>query len=435
MTIGVGEEDAMNTGKERMQWWQDARFGMFIHWGLYTIDGLDCWKMHDMGIPTGEYAEKFESRFDPREFDARRFADVAASAGCRYVVMGSRHHEGYCLWKTDTTAFSSVEMTPRRDFIGEYVEAVRSAGLRVGFYYSLLDWRFQSYWDGPRRDPEGWENLVRYVREQVRELMTRYGRIDILWYDGAWPVRGLPGWGFEPTLQELAEAWRSEELNAMVRELQPDIIINNRSCLPEDFGTPEQNITPEDRPWELCDTMGHLWGAAAQDLNRKTPREIITRLITCVSLSGNMLLNIGPDADGSVQGWQEENMRAVGAWTASHGEAIYGCEGEWQAPFSGGLAPWRTTRSGNTLYLHLLHYPGSAFGIADLHDYHIESASLLDTGERLNVTHEPTRDIVSGLPVVPPDDIATVVKLEIRQKTEAERNARGCIALADPNRK
>ena len=220
----------------------------------------------------------------------------------------------------------------------------------------------------------------------------------------------------------------------MVGELQPDIILNNRSFLPEDFGTPEQTITPEDRPWELCDTMGHLWGAAPQDLNRKTPREIITRLITCVSQSGNMLLNIGPNADGTVQEWQAKIMERIGDWMDKYSEAIYGCVGEWQYPFNHGLAPWKTTRKGDdTLYLHLLHYPGPNFGVGNLHDYWLESAELLDTGKSLTISHEPTRDIIKGLPEKAPDDIATVVKVKIRGKTDAEKKERSTIALDDPD--
>ena len=418
---------------KRIRWWQEARFGMFIHWGLYTIDGLDCWKMHDMGIPTQEYVRRFEPRFNPRQFDAGEYARVARAAGCRYAVMGTRHHEGYCLWSTQTTRFSSVALTPQRDFIAEYVDAMRGAGLKVGFYYSFLDWRYRAYWEGPRRNPEGWAQFVDYVHAQVRELMTLYGEIDILWYDGAWPVSSVDGWGFSPTSEEVAEAWRSAELNAQVRELQPHIIINNRSFLPGDFGTPEQTIAPQDRPWELCDTMAHLWGAAPQDLNRKTPREIITRLITCASQGGNMLLNIGPDEDGAVQEWQRQIMARIGEWMDVHGEAIYGCVGEWAPPFNQGLAPWRTTRKGDILYLHMLHYPGQIFGIANLHDYWLESAELLDTGTRLDISHEPTRDVIAGMPADPPDDIAAVVKLKIRGKTDEEKRARGSIALDDPD--
>jgi alpha-L-fucosidase len=412
------------SGSDRIDWWIDARFGMFIHWGLYTIDGLDCWKMADMGIPVDEYVDRYEKRFNPLEFDAGCLAEAARDAGCKYVVMGTRHHEGYCLWNTKTTDFSSVSMTPKRDFIAEYADAVRSVGLRVGFYYSLLDWRYRSYWHGPRKNPEGWRDLVDCVHRQVRELMTQYGRIDILWYDGAWQAHGNPGWGFAATGEELARYWRSDELYSMVKELQPEILINNRSYLPGDFGTPEQTITPEDRPWELCDTMGDLWGAADQDLNRKTVREILTRLITCVSLGGNMLLNIGPDENGRIQEWQRDILMKIGRWLDIHGEAIYGAEGEWAKPFNNGLAAWRTTRKGNTLYLHLLRYPGREFGVANLHDYWFVSAELMGTGESLKIEHEATRDIIHGLPEASADDLISVVKITIRAKTDAEKQNR-----------
>ena len=413
--------------------WQDARFGMFIHWGLYTIDGLDCWKFFDMGIPVDEYVRRFEPRFNPKKFDARAFARVAKGAGCKYVVMGSRHHEGYCLWNTKTTRFSSVHMTPGRDFIAEYVRAVRSAGLKVGLYYSLLDWRYKAYFDGPRKSPARWRRLVALVHEQVRELMTQYGKIDILWYDGAWPG---PNWGFEPTQVERSRAWKSKKLNATAHKLQPDILINNRSCPYSggDFATPEQEITPEHRPWELCDTMADLWGAAPQDLNRKTPRQIITRLITCVSLGGNMLLNIGPGADGSVQPWQARTMERIGAWMRKHGDAIHGCGAEWQAPFNHGLAPWKTTRKGKTLHMHLLRYPGKEFAIANIHGYHLKSARVLTTGRRLRIVHEPTRDVIKGLPQKAPDPIATVVTITTRPKTAAEKRRRAVIGLADPEK-
>ncbi len=385
-----------------------------------------------MGIPVKEYIQRFEPRFKAERFNACTWAKIAKNAGCKYVVMGARHHEGYCLWNTKTTRFSSSHMTPKRDFIAEYVKAARAAGLKVGFYYSLLDWRYKSYFDGPRIDPKAWQKLVTMVHEQVRELMTNYGKIDILWYDGAWP----DDWSYLPIDDEVAEAWQSHKLNAMVRKLQSGILINNRSypLSGGDFGTPEQKITPEDRPWELCDTMGDLWGAASQDLNRKTPREIITRLITCVSLGGNMLLNIGPKPDGTVQQWQKRIMEKIGIWMRKHGEAIYGCRGEWKSPFNNGLAPWRTTRKGNILYLHLLRYPGPEFSIANFHDYYLKYAHVLDTGQQLKIIHEPTRDIIQGLPLRAPDPIATVVKITIRPKRTAGEKHYVRIGLEDPEK-
>jgi len=413
--------------------WQRDRFGMFIHWGAYSVGGLDCWKMHDLGIPVHEYVRRFARRFHPRKFDARALVRTAKSAGCRYIVMGSRHHEGYCLWNTATTRYASVHMAPKRDFIGEYVRAARGAGLKIGFYYSMLDWRYRSYFAGPRKDPEGWRKLVRLVHAQVRELMTNYGKIDILWYDGGWPALD---WGYAPSEQEIAEAWQSRKLNAMVAGLQPGILINNRSYPHSggDFGTPEQHITPEHRPWELCDTIGALWGYAPQDRNRKPVHEIVNRLITCVSLGGNMLLNIGPRPDGAVQKWQAAILARVGAWLKKHGEAIYGCGAEWSPLFNKGLAPWRTTRKGNTLYLHLLRYPGTEFGIASFHEYHLVSARILTTGAPLEIVREPTRDLIRGLPARPPDPIATVLALKIRPKTAAEKRSRAWIGLEDPEK-
>ena len=270
---------------------------------------------------------------------------LAKATGCRYVILGARHHEGYCLWDTDTTTFSAARMTPGRDLVAEFLQAGRRARMRVGLYYSLLDWRHKAYWMGPRNDPRGWKRLVDYVHAQVRELMSRYGRIDVLWYDGAWPDPS-GRWAFKPTLQQLAQAWRSKELNAMVRRLQPHIVINDRSALEGDFGTPEQSVDwieqaqrgPTNRAWELCDTLGDLWGFSPADRNRKSVREVITRLITCASRDGNMLLNIGPKPDGSIQPWQQRMMGRIGGWVHRHAESIYGTSGEWSRPFTTSLA-------------------------------------------------------------------------------------------------
>ncbi|MBN2212187.1 MAG: alpha-L-fucosidase [Sedimentisphaerales bacterium] len=419
--------------------WRQARFGMFIHWGLYSAGNLDCWKMNDMGIPVDEYARELEPKFRGKNFDAATVVKLAKNAGCKYIVMGTRHHEGYCLWDTATTTFSSVHGTPRRDFIAEYVQAARSAGLMVGFYYSFLDWRNRAYWEGPRKNPQAWKRFVAYVHAQVRELMSNYGKIDILWYDGAWgPTHLNPwgvkyAWGFKPDAAGYAQAWQSAKLNAMVRQLQPGILINDRSYLPEDFGTPEKTITPEHRPWELCDTIGFYWGASSRDRDRKSPRTLLDRLIYCVSRNGNMLLNVGPKPDGRLMAWQQKTMLQLGRWLKKHDEAIYGCGGEWQNPFNNPLAPWYTTRKNNTLYIHLLRYPGESFGLANHHDYHLLSARLLDTGKKLKIIHEPMRDIISGLPKQSPDPLACIVKVKIREKTPSQIKARKWIGIEEPN--
>lgn len=419
-------------------WFQEARWGMFVHWGLYSAGNLDCYNIMNMGIPVREYIEKLDPLFTGRRFDADQLISLAVNAGCKYMVMTTRHHEGYCLWNTDTTRFSSFHLTPKRDFIAEYVRAARKVGIRIGFYYSLMDWRYQAYWSGPRKDPKGWNSFVDYVHAQVRELMTRYGKIDILWYDGHWrPIPHLGSWvewDFKATDEQMAEAWRAAELNEMVRKLQPDILLNNRTYLPGDFGTPETVIRPEARPWEMCDASGYFWGYSSCDHDRKSAVKVISNLTSCVAQNGNLLLNVGPRPDGTIVGWQRRLMEQVGEWLRKHGEALYGCQGESQHPFFAGLAPWHTTRKGNHLYLHLLRYPGSTFSLANTHDYCLLSAQLLDDGRPLEITREPTRDIVLGLPRKSPDPIAAVVKIRFRMKTEAEKKARRWIALPNPDR-
>ena len=216
-------------------------------------------------IPKAEYA-KLADRFRPGKFDAHEWVKIAREAGMRYMVLTTRHHDGFSLFDSQVSDFTSVKTAAKRDFIGEYVEACRNAGMPVGFYYSLLDWRWPAYWDGPKKDPEGWKEVRDYVHSQVRELMTNYGKIDILWYDGSWP--------------HSAEDWEAQKLNEMVRSLQPGIIINNRSGIPGDLETPEQRIQGHERPWETCMTMDDLWwGYHPGDANVKSPTQLVRTLV------------------------------------------------------------------------------------------------------------------------------------------------------------
>jgi len=380
---------------ERLKWWIEARFGMFIHWGLYSIPARGEWVMFLERIPKSEYV-KLAQRFNPRKFNADEWVSLAKEAGMRYIVLTTRHHDGFCLWDSKVSDFTSVKAAAKRDFIAEYVEACRKAGMRVGFYYSLLDWRWSEYWDGPAKNPEGWAKFRDYVHEQIRELMTNYGKIDILWYDGAWPYT--------------AEDWQSERLNAMVRSLQPNIIINNRSGLPEDFETPEQHIRYHDRPWESCMTIDETWwGYHVGDRHLKSPLEIVRLLVKCVAGNGNLLLNVGPKSDGSIPEAYKRRLKAVGVWLERNGESIYGA----------GAAPinvshlGQATAKGNKVYVHIFYWTGNGeICVAGTKNKVIEVYMLADN-KRLTFEQKEDRLFIRGLPRKAPDPIDTVIAIEL----------------------
>ena len=240
----------MTEYEKRLQWFHQARFGMFIHWGLYSLLKRGEWVMFQERILPSDYA-KLADQFQPRKFDADAWAGLAAEAGMKYMVLTTRHHDGFCLFDSQVSDFTSVKTAARRDFVAEYAAACRRAGLKVGFYYSLLDWRFPGYFD-PKKHKASSEALVQQYHDQVRELMMNYGRVDMLWYDGDWVNHGQAG------ITDIAGFWGAREVNAMVRRIQPQIIINNRSGTLEDLDTPEQHVTASKpgRGWESCMTMG-----------------------------------------------------------------------------------------------------------------------------------------------------------------------------------
>src|SRR5579864_307857 len=278
--------DAAETRERRMKWWHEARFGMFIHWGLYSVAGRHEWIMENEAIPVAEY-EQLAQRFTPKPNAARAWAKLARQAGQKYMVMTTKHHEGFCLFDTKLTNYSAPKQAARRDLVREFVDAARAEGLRVGFYYSLMDWHHP---DGARcaQDEAARERFVAYTHGLIREITTNYGRLDVLWYDVAWPLD--------------AKGWESEKMNEMVFGLQPEIIVDNRNLLPGDFSTPEQTIEAagEGRAWESCMTMNDSWGYQRADDNWKSPKTIVRNLVECAQGGGNYLLNIGPTGDGSV---------------------------------------------------------------------------------------------------------------------------------------
>ncbi|MEM3747716.1 MAG: alpha-L-fucosidase [Thermoproteota archaeon] len=393
-------QEEKDSVEKRMSWWVEARFGMFIHWGLYAIPARGEWVMYCERIPKNEYA-RLAQKFNPKRFDADKWVALAKQAGAKYMVLTTRHHDGFCLWDSSVSDFTSVKTAARRDFVAEYVEACRKAGMRIGFYYSLLDWRWPAYWDGPEKNPEGWKEFRNYVHAQVRELMTNYGKIDILWYDGGWP--------------HSPDAWGSEQLNAMVRSLQPEIIINNRSGLPGDFDTPEQRIEGSHRPWEACMTIDDLWwGYHPGDPNLKSPMQLVRNLVKCVSGNGNFLLNVGPKADGTIPPEQAVRMRAVGRWLRRNGESIYGA----------GAAPFpqphvgQVTMKGSKVYVHIMFWPGREMCVAGIKN-RVLKAYMLVSGRKLPFEQKEDRLFIRGLPLRAPDPIDTVVVLETEGKPEA----------------
>ena len=403
--------DAMQaaTRAQRMAWWHAAKFGMFIHWGLYSVLGQHEWAMEAEGIPIPQY-ELMAKHFHPKPNAAREWARLAKRAGQKYMVMTTKHHEGFCMFDTKLTNYCAPKQGPGRDLVREYVEAARAEGLRVGFYYSLMDWHHP---DGAlcKTDEAARKRFVAYTHGLIRELMTNYGKIDVLWYDVDWPLT--------------PEQWESERMNQMVFELQPEIIVNNRNGLDGDFSTPEQHIQAAKmgRAWETCMTLNDSWGYNRGDDSWKTPKAIVSNLATCAAGGGNYLLNVGPKPDGSVPAESVEILDAVGKWLDINGKAIYQTQ---RGSFAGHPPNANFTRNGNTLYIHEKYWPGVTPAAQWLSFFQpgvvvaigglkakVKSARLLKTGQNVTFSQdEPLHLRLTGLPVEAPDSPSTVIEVE-----------------------
>jgi alpha-L-fucosidase len=378
--------------ERRMKWWHEAHFGMFIHWGLYSVLGRHEWVMENEGIPVAEY-EQLAKRFTPKPNAARAWAKLARQAGQKYMVMTTKHHEGFCHFDSKLTNYCAPKQACGRDLVKEFVEAVRGEGLRVGFYHSLMDWHHP---DGARcaEDEAARQRFVAYVHGQIRELLTNYGKIDILWYDVAWPLD--------------AKGWESEKMNKMVFELQPDIIVNNRNKLEGDFSTPEQKIeAAKGKAWESCMTMNDSWGYQKADDDWKSPRLVIQNLSTCAKDGGNYLLNIGPKPDGSVPEESVRILTTVGKWMDRNAPSIY-TQDRCRVNRSNYAF---FTRKGNTLYMHVKFWPGEVVTIGGLATK-VLSAKLLATGQPVQFTQEKFRTRFTGLPQRAPDAPLTTLAIE-----------------------
>lgn len=415
----------VNLYKEHIEWFQKARFGIFIHWGLYSVHGHGEWAMYVERTPVDEYSVLAE-RFNPDKFDADNWVDIARKAGAKYLVLTTRHHDGFCLFDSNVSDFTSVKTAAKCDFVAEFVNACHRADMKVGLYYSWLDWRYPGYFDRIKY-PESFKAMVEQAHAQIRELMTNYGKIDLLWYDGHWipkPGRMLsnpasPFEGPEYSPEEWAELWNAKEVNAMVRQLQPGILINDRSGLKEDFDTPEQYVKSSEpgRAWEACMTIGDFcgWGYLNNNPNLKSTVQLIQHLVTAASNEGNYLLNIGPKLDGTVQVEFTDRLQEIGGWLKVNGESIYGTE---RCPFSGGMLGL-TTAKHDKAYIHIFRWPGEEACIPGVAP-EIKSAYILATGQGLKISYRSNgRLILNGLPANPPDPYDTVIVLKFYDKPKA----------------
>lgn len=428
-----------NDYEKRVKWYQEARFGMFIHWGLYAIPARGEWVRSTEEIPKEDYMKYFHA-FDPVDYDPVKWAKAAKRAGMKYVVLTAKHHDGFCLFDSQYTDFKSTNTKWGRDIVAEFVEAVRGEGLKVGLYFSLLDWYHQDYphygdKNHPMRNRKEYSNenrnfqrYLEYMHNQVREICTNYGKLDILWFDFSYDnLRG--------------EAWKAGELIDMVRSLQPDVIIDNRlevsgegygslaSGNPApwhgDFVSPEQMIPPngiqdvngKDMVWEACVTMNNNWGYHAQDNFFKPASMLIKKLVECVSKGGNMLLNVGPDAKGNIPEESMKRLEIIGKWMEKNKESIYGCgKADIEKPDYG-----RVTKKENCLYLHVYENSIGPLPILGVAKEQVESIQYLSTGAEIPVSaswvHSDYPEILFadlGPNPVLPDEIDTVLKLTLK---------------------
>jgi alpha-L-fucosidase len=409
-------------------WFDEARFGLFVHWSHCSqlgcdlswplVGGVSVGGMSSTEVPIATYHAGADT-FCPEPGAAREWARLAAAAGARYAVLTTKHHDGFAMWPSALSDWTIARTPYRGDLVGEFADACRAEGLRVGLYHSLSDWHHPDYpafteadkpypFIGyPRPDPEAWERYLAVLHGQVRELLTGYGTIDVLWFDGQW--------------ERTADEWRAAELRQMIRDLQPRCLVNDRLPVPPDFETPEQFLPPEPPGgrWEMCLTMGGSWGYRPDD-TYKPASTLVRTLCEVAGMGGNLLLNVGPGPDGHLPAPQVTRLQAIAGWMGRHGEAIGGTEP--------GLAPWQwygpSTRRGDRTYLFAVARPYDSVTVRGVPVRRVARVVHLATGEELPFTArmsvldelvnpDPMGELTIEIRADQIDDLATVLALDL----------------------
>lgn len=418
--------------EKRMAWWVHDRFGMFIHWGLYALPARHEWVKRWERLNDTQYHPYFEL-FNPDMFDAKAWARSAKAAGMKYAVLTTKHHEGFCLFDSKYTDYKATNTPAKRDLVKEFVEAFRAEGIKVGFYYSLLDWHHPDFTidvlhpQQPANDADtayarlnkgrDMEKYRQYMRNQVTELLTRYGKIDIMWLDFSYP--GNKGHGKDH------KDWGSVELLKLIRKLQPGIIVDNRLDLGayedgEDFLTPEQVKVEEldqfkGKTWETCQTFSGSWGYFRDENTWKTHKQLLALLIGAVSKGGNLILNVGPTARGVFDTRATKALDSISHWMQYNNKSVYGCT----YPPAGFDTPPNTMVSYNPntkrLYVHLFEYPGNAFTLPGYKGKIKYAQFLHDNSEiRFKMAESNTNDVILSLPDKKPGFEVPVIELVLQ---------------------
>jgi alpha-L-fucosidase len=417
-----------------MSWFDTARFGMFVHWGHSSQQGIELsWPLvgghaalpNCNEVPVAQYHAS-AATFDPRAYDPVDWARRAKRLGMQYAVFTTKHHDGYAMYDTKVSDFSIMHSPYDRDIFGMFCDAMRTEGIRIGVYFSLIDWHHPDYptfeeSDKPyvfgkwrRPSEEQWARFSEFMFAQVRELLTNYGPIDVMWFDGGW--------------ERSTTQWRSDELEAMIRELQPGIMINDRLPGVGDFSTPEQFVPPKPlaRAWETCLTINESWGYNPGDTEFKSARRLIHMLCETAGKGGNLLLNVSPMGDGRLMPELVERLDVIEAWMQRNGESIVGT--------TAGLEPWQfygpSTQRDNTTYLHLLMRPYDEVTVRGVHIKRARSVRALSTGAELHFTGrasiidtlinpDPAGELTISVPADAIDEHATVLAVEFADAPDA----------------